>query len=122
MFLERRSPCGPAELEGLFSGYAGSLNEADGERRKYDNWNLWFEGGKEVELRLWDITATTSINLGLEPEQTDQKTQVILLDKDVQSVDIDAAFLFEYTPGEWETIKKVTKKVEFHSSDKYYEK
>ena len=49
------------------------------ERRKYDNWNLWFEGGKEVELRLWDITATTSINLGLEPEQTDQKTQVILL-------------------------------------------
>jgi len=27
---------GPAELEGLFSGYAGSLNETDGAKRKYD--------------------------------------------------------------------------------------
>jgi len=27
---------GPAELEGLFSGYAGSLNETDGDKRKYD--------------------------------------------------------------------------------------
>ncbi len=27
---------GPAELEGLFSGYAGSHNEADGGKRKYD--------------------------------------------------------------------------------------
>jgi len=27
---------GPAELEGLFSGYAGSLNETDGNKRKYD--------------------------------------------------------------------------------------
>ncbi len=27
---------GPAELEGLFSGYAGSLNETDGGKRKYD--------------------------------------------------------------------------------------
>ena len=27
---------GPAELEGLFSGYAGSNNEADSTRRKYD--------------------------------------------------------------------------------------
>lgn len=27
---------GPAELEGLFSGYAGSLNETDGSKRKYD--------------------------------------------------------------------------------------
>jgi len=28
---------GPAELEGLFSGYAGSLNETDGSKRKYDS-------------------------------------------------------------------------------------
>jgi len=27
---------GPAELDGLFSGYAGSYNETDGTRRKYD--------------------------------------------------------------------------------------
>jgi len=27
---------GPDELDGLFSGYAGGLNEADGEKRKYD--------------------------------------------------------------------------------------
>ena len=27
---------GPAELEGLFSGYAGSVNETDGAKRKYD--------------------------------------------------------------------------------------
>ena len=27
---------GPSELEGLFSGYAGSLNETDGKKRKYD--------------------------------------------------------------------------------------
>lgn len=27
---------GPAELEGLFSGYAGSVNETDGTKRKYD--------------------------------------------------------------------------------------
>lgn len=27
---------GPAELEGLFSGYAGNINETDGSKRKYD--------------------------------------------------------------------------------------
>ena len=92
------------------------------ERRKYDNWNLWFDGGKEVVLRLWDITATTNVNVGLEPEQTDAKTHIIFVDPDTKSVDIEAALLIEYEPGHWETIKKVTKSVAFESVDKYYQK
>ncbi len=92
------------------------------ERRKYDNWNLWFEGGKEVELRLWDITATTNINLGLEPEQTDAETHVVFVDEDTKTVEIEAKFLFEHEPDHWETIKTVTKTVTFEGSDKYYKK
>ena len=34
---------GPAELEGLFSGYAGDYNEADGGKRKYDKSSWQFE-------------------------------------------------------------------------------
>jgi len=92
------------------------------ERRKYENWNLWFEGNKEVALRLWDITATTSVNLGLEPGQTSEETHVLLVDKNTKSVTIEAKFLFEPEPDKWETIKTVTKTVNFHSADKYFEK
>ncbi|HBH60723.1 MAG TPA: hypothetical protein DDX85_03065 [Nitrospiraceae bacterium] len=91
------------------------------ERRKYENWNLWFEGGKKVELRLWDITATTSVNMGLEPGETSEETHVLLVDQDTKSVNIDVKFLFEPEPDKWETIKTVNKTVEFHSADKYYE-
>ncbi len=92
------------------------------ERRQYDNWNLWFEGGKEVELRLWDITATTSVNLGLEPNQTDEKTYVMLVDSKTKSVTIEATLLFEHEPDHWEAVKKVTKTIDFHSPDKYFKK
>jgi hypothetical protein len=92
------------------------------ERRKYDNWNLWFEGGKEVELRLWDITATTNVNLGLEPEQTDEETHVVLVDPETKTINIEATFLFEHEPDHWEEIKKTSKTVTFESTDKYYKK
>jgi hypothetical protein len=92
------------------------------ERRKYENWNLWFDGGKEVELRLWDITATTSVNLGLEPGDTSEETHVVLIGNDVTSVTVEAKFLFEPTPDNWEVIKTVTKTLKVESSDKYYSK
>ncbi|GBD96941.1 MAG TPA: hypothetical protein ENG83_13160 [Nitrospirae bacterium] len=84
------------------------------ERRNYDNWNLWFKGNKDVPLKYWDITATTPINQGLEPGQTDEKINVIILDKNIKSVDIEATFLFEYETGHWEPVKKVTKTVSFN--------
>ena len=90
------------------------------ERRKYENWNLWFEGRKEVALQLWDITATASVNLGLEPGQPDLKTNVIVLDKDTKSVTVEVKFLFEHTPDQWETVKTVTQTYDVFSSDKYY--
>jgi len=34
---------GPADLEGLFSGYAGNYNETDGKKRKYDKSSWQFE-------------------------------------------------------------------------------
>ena len=92
------------------------------ERRKYDNWNLWFEGGKWVELRQWDITAATNINLGLEPEQTDEKTHIYLVDPNTKSVTIEATFLFEHEPGHWEPVKKATKTLKFKSPKKYIKK
>ncbi|MEW6603030.1 MAG: hypothetical protein AB1499_18815 [Nitrospirota bacterium] len=92
------------------------------ERRKFENWNLWFAGGKEVALRLWDITATTSVNMGIEPGQTSQDTHVLLLDPDTKSVTIEANFLFEPEPDKWEIIKTVTKTVNTHSTDIYFEK
>ncbi len=90
------------------------------ERRKYQNWNVWFDGRKEVALRLWDITATASVNLGLEPDKPDEKTHVVLLGDDVTSVTIDVSLLFENTPDNWETIKTATRTVKVESSDKYY--
>ena len=90
------------------------------ERRKFDNWNLWLEGGKEVALRLWDITATTNINLGLEPEQPNETTHVLLVDPKTEYVTIEANFMFENEPDHWELIKQVTKKVTFPSPDRYY--
>ena len=92
------------------------------ERRKFENWNLWIEGNKEVEIRLWDITATTNVDLGLKPGVTDEETHVILVDPATKSATIEAKFLYEHEPGHWETIKKVTKTVTFESSDKYYKK
>ncbi len=89
------------------------------ERRKYENWNLWLEGGKWVELRQWDITAATNVNLGLEPEIPDMRTDVIVLDKNVKSVTVEATFLFEYEPDHWEPIKKVTKTINFRKPRKY---
>ena len=90
------------------------------ERRKYQNWNLWFEGGKEVALQLWDITATTSVNLGLEPDKPDQKAHVVLLNDDVERVTIEVKFLFENTPDHWETIKTATKTLKVPSEEKYF--
>ncbi len=90
------------------------------ERRKYQNWNLWFEGRKNVALQLWDITATAAVNLGLEPGEPDQKTHVVLLKKDVETVTIEVKFLFENTPDNWETIKTATRTVKVESSDKHY--
>lgn len=92
------------------------------ERRKYENWNLWFEGNKDVALKLWDITATTSINHGLEPGQPDTSTNVVLLDMDTESVTVEVKFLFEHSPDNWETIKTVTQTLDVFSSDKYYPK
>ncbi len=89
------------------------------ERRKYDNWNLWFEGGKWVELRQWDITAATNVNLGLEPEETDEETHIIFVDDNTKEVTIEATFLFENEPDHWETIKTVTKTVTFNPPKKF---
>jgi hypothetical protein len=90
------------------------------ERRKYQNWNLWFEGRKEVALQLWDITATASVNLGLEPDKPDQKSHVVLLSKDVKNITIDVSLVFETTPDHWETIKTATRTIAVGSSDKYF--
>jgi len=90
------------------------------ERRKYQNWNLWFKGRKEVALQLWDITATASVNLGLEPDKPDQKSHVVLLGKDVTSVTIDVALVFEDTPGNWQTIKTASKTMDVHSDNEYF--
>ena len=91
------------------------------ERRKYQNWNLWFDGRKDVALELWDITATASVNLGLEPDKPSQETHVVQLKSDVTSVTIDVKFLFESTPDHWETIKTATKTLTVGSSDKYFQ-
>ena len=91
------------------------------ERRKYQNWNLWFDGRKNVALKLWDITASASVNLGLEPDKPDEKTHVVLLGKNVKSVTIDVSLVFESTPDHWETIKTATKTIQVErSSDKYF--
>ena len=90
------------------------------ERRKYQNWNLWFEGRKNVALQLWDITATAAVNLGLEPDKPDEETHVVLLKNDVESVTIEVKFLYEPTPDKWETIKTATKTLKVESSDKYF--
>ena len=86
----------------------------------YQNWNLWFEGRKEVALQLWDITASANVNMGLEPDTPDEKTHIVLLNNDVKSVTIEAKFLFESTPDHWETIKTATKTIQVGSSDKYF--
>ena len=90
------------------------------EKRKYQNWNLWYEGRKETALQLWDISKTASVNLGLEPDKPDQKEHIVLLNSDVTSVTIDVTFIYESTPDHWETIKTATKTIEVGSSDKYF--
>lgn len=90
------------------------------ERRKYQNWNLWFDGRKDVALKLWDITATASVNMGLEPDKPSHKTNVVLLNNDAESVTIDVKFLFENTPDNWVTIKSATKTLKVESDDKYF--
>ncbi len=92
------------------------------ERRKYQNWYLWFEGRKEVALRLWDITAAASVNLGLKPNVPDVKTNVVVLNSDVESVTVEVKFLYESTPDHWETIKTATETLQVMSSDRYYPK
>ena len=79
-----------------------------------------FEGGKKVDLRLWDITATTNVNFGLEPGIPDQKPHVVLLDKEAKSVTVEVKLLFEHTPDHWETVKTVTKTLPVFSADRYY--
>jgi hypothetical protein len=95
-------------------------NVIHSERRKYQNWNLWFEGRKDVALQLWDITATASVNLGLEPDKPSQQAHVVTLKNDVKSVTIEVKFLFESTPDHWETIKTATKTMAVEGSDKYF--
>ena len=48
---------GPAELEGLFSGYAGALNETDGTKRKYDK-ATWQYQVDENKIPIKDKTLT----------------------------------------------------------------
>ena len=43
---------GPADLEGLFSGYEGGINETDGDKRKYDkNTWAWLKDSQGIPLR-----------------------------------------------------------------------
>ncbi len=57
-YLINTSYKGPAELEGLFSGYAGSYNETDGSKRKYDKSSWQFQldknGIPKRDMRLKD--------------------------------------------------------------------
>ena len=46
-FLINPSFKGPAELDGLFSGYAGGLNETDNRKRKYDKSSWQFQLDKQ---------------------------------------------------------------------------
>ncbi len=71
--------------------------------------------------KLWDITATANVNLGLEPDKPDLKTNVVLLENDVETVTVDVKFLFESEPDHWETIKTATTTLKVESDDKYFQ-
>ena len=84
-------------------------------QKEYAVYRLHFAENKEGYLGLtdWDITAKTQLDLGLKPGKTDSLTFVILLEKDIKSVKIEAVFSYIYEEGKKTPIHTVIKKVEF---------
>jgi len=73
---------------------------------------LWLEGGKEVPLKNWDITAQEHFEQGIEPLDTDSHTFVIPLTEDTSSVEVEAIFTYVYEKGKTATVARANKKVE----------
>ena len=74
---------------------------------------LWLEGGKDVPLKNWDITAQEHFMQGIEPLETDSQTFIIPLTEGTKSVDVKVVFTFVYEKGKTATMASVNKKVEF---------
>ena len=74
---------------------------------------LWLEGGKEVPLKNWDITAQEHFEQGIQPGDTDSQTFVIPLTEETRSVDVEATFTFVYEKGKEAQFHRVKKTVVF---------
>lgn len=81
--------------------------------KEYTVGDYWFEGGKQVPLKEWDITAMKHFDLGIKPHKPDVNTFIVHLPKGTKSVDVEADLVYEYSPDNRATVKKVARKVEF---------
>lgn len=82
-------------------------------QREYTSYNLYFEGGKQVPLAEWDITAMEIFDTRPYGGQIDSNTYIVELTEGTKSVDVEASYNYEYEPGNTVTVQKVTQKVEF---------
>ncbi len=81
--------------------------------KEYTIGDYWFEGGKQVPIKEWDITAMKHFDLGIKPHKPDVNTYIVHLPKGTKSVDVEANLIYEYTTGNRATMKKSTQKVDF---------
>lgn len=95
-------------------------NELFSNDKIYGVYNLHLPQNREGYLGLndWDITAMSSLNLGIDPGDTDSNTYVAPLNENTTSVVIDVVFKYLYEEGVSAVIHKESRKIEFEIDKK----
>ncbi len=73
----------------------------------------YYFGKKQVPLAEWDITAMEHFDFGIKPHKPDVNTYIVHLPKGTKSVNVEINLVYEYSPDNKATVKKVTQKVDF---------
>lgn len=77
--------------------------------------DLYFKGGKNVAMAEWDVTATEHFDLGIEPDEPDERTYIVPLSTDTASVVVTSTVKYIYSRSEIITIGEDAQKIEIEN-------
>jgi hypothetical protein len=73
--------------------------------------DLYFEGGKQVPMAAYDVTATEHFNFGLKPLVSNAYTYILPLQTETGSLDVEVEVSYLYSQEKTFIVGRVVRKV-----------
>ena len=73
--------------------------------------DLYFEGGKQVPMAAYDVTATEHFNFGLKPLESDAYTFILPVQTETGAVDVDVEVSYIYSSKKTFIVGRVVRNV-----------